>query len=269
MLVAVRGAGDLASGIILKLYKCGFKVFALDIDKPTVIRRTVSFAEAILSGQAEVEGVKGLIAEGIEQVIPIIERGFIPVLVDPGGVSISQLSPIAVIDSIIAKRNLNTHRGMAPIVIGVGPGFEAPIDVDCVIETNRGHFLGNVIYNGKAEANTGIPGDIMGYTDERVLRSPGDGNLIPRYAIGDYVDEGDCLGTVDEFCVNAPISGILRGLIHPSVYLRKGMKIGDIDPRGKREFCFTVSDKARAIAGGVMEGLLHIGSKKGVLKIGS
>lgn len=263
-LVVVRGGGDLASGIVHRLYKSGFKIVVLEIEKPMCIRRTVSFSEAIYSGEVEVEGIKGKLARSIDEIWDIIEGGSVPVYIDPNGESIDILGPLAVVDAIIAKVNLGTNRGMAPITIGVGPGFEAGVDVDLVIESKRGHNLGKVIYRGSASPNTGIPGTTLGYREERVLRAPTNGILKSNYSIGDKVNKGDIICYVGGMEVVAEIGGILRGILKEGLYATNGLKIGDIDPRGEIENTFTISDKARAIGGGVLEAILYWQQKEGV-----
>ncbi|HAE91889.1 MAG TPA: molybdenum hydroxylase, partial [Tissierella sp.] len=175
--IIIRGGGDIATGIGYRLYMAGFKVVILDIEKPLAIRRKVSFCEAIYMGEISVEGVKAVLAKNLDEIYNTINRGAIPVYVDEKGEIINRLNPIAVVDSILAKKNLGTTKNMAPITIGVGPGFEAGVDVDLVVETKRGHFLGKVIHNGKAENNTGIPGDVMGYKEERIIRASANGIL--------------------------------------------------------------------------------------------
>ncbi len=262
-LIAIRGGGDLASGVAHKLFMSGFKVVILEIEKPSSIRRTVCFSEAIYRGEIIIEGVKGVLAVDKEEINKILEQGQIPVYIDDKADIIKELKPLAVVDAILAKKNLGTKRKMAPITIGVGPGFEAGIDVDMVIESNRGHYLGKIIYEGKAEENTGIPGNIIGYTEERVLRSPCEGRIKNFYNIGDRVRKGDVICQVGEENVLAQIDGVLRGMIKEGFLVYKGLKIGDVDPRAIVDHAFTISDKARTIAGGVLEAVLY---KKASLK---
>ena len=250
-LAIVRGGGDLATGIIYRLWKAGYSVLSLEIPDPLVVRRTVSVASAIFDGETVIEDMKAVRIGSPKDLT--YDRSRVSVLVDPEGRSISELRPDILVDAIMAKKNLGTKRGMAPIVIGIGPGFSAPGEVDAVIETKRGHYLGRVIRNGSAIPNTGVPGLIKGYTIERLLRSPGEGYVIPVKSIGDSVIPGDVVAHVEGLPVCSQIEGIVRGLIHPSVKVKKGLKIGDIDPRGEREHCFSITDKALAIAGGVLE----------------
>lgn len=257
-LVVVRGAGDLATGTISKLSRCGFRVAALEREAPTVIRRTVSFAQALFDGSATVEGITAVKARGEEEIRCAWDRGEIPVIPDPEGVWIERLQPQAVVDAILAKKNLGTRRDMAPTVIGLGPGFSAGEDVHGVIETNRGHNLGRVILEGPAEADTGIPGNIAGFTRERVLRSPASGVLEVLRDIGSLVEEGEPLATVGGQEVLSPLKGVVRGMIAPGTEVPEGFKIADVDPRGDAAYCRIISDKARAIAGGVLEALLRL-----------
>ncbi|MDD4751453.1 MAG: selenium-dependent molybdenum cofactor biosynthesis protein YqeB [Synergistaceae bacterium] len=250
-LAIVRGGGDLATGIIYRLWKVGCSVLSLEIPAPLVVRRTVAAASAVFDGETVIEDMKAVRIDSLNDFS--CDRSRIYVLVDPEGRSISELRPDILVDAIMAKENLGTHKGMAPVVIGIGPGFSAPDDVDAVIETKRGHYLGRVIRNGSAIPNTGVPGLIRGYTVERLLRSPGEGYVIPVKKIGDSVMPGDVVAHVGGLPVSSQIEGIVRGLIHPSVKVKKGLKIGDIDPRGEREHCFSITDKSLAIAGGVLE----------------
>lgn len=254
-LAIVRGGGDLATGIIYRLWKVGCSVLSLEIPAPLVVRRTVSVASAVFDGETVIEDMKAVRIDSLKDLVHY--KGSVSVLVDPEGRSISELRPDILVDAIMAKQNLGTNRNMAPVVIGIGPGFSAPDEVDAVIETKRGHYLGRVIRNGSAIPNTGVPGLIRGYTVERLLRSPGEGYVMPVKNIGDSVTPGDVVAHVGGLPVCSQIEGILRGLIHPSVKVKKGLKIGDIDPRGEREHCFSITDKALAIAGGVLEVIMR------------
>ncbi len=254
-MVVVRGAGDLATAVAIRLKNAGYNVVALEAPSPTVIRRTVSFAEAVFTGSAVVEGVVARKAERPEDCYRILDEGNVPILVDPEGKSISSFSPIALVDAIIAKRNLGTRRGLAPFVVALGPGFTAGSDCDVCIETSRGHDLGRLIYSGQAKANTGIPGIIAGFGKERVIHSPADGIVRQIRQIGDIVEKNEILGFVGDVEVRATISGRLRGFITPGLSVPYGFKIADIDPRGEESSYLTVSDKARAVAGGVLEAI--------------
>lgn len=259
MRVIVRGGGDLASGTAYKLFQCGFEVILLECEKPTSIRRYVSFSEAVYHGQASVENVWCVKAESIQEVEKILSDKKIALLVDPDGKSISKLHPDVVVDAILAKKNLGTRIDMAKIVIGLGPGFEAEKDVHAVVETKRGHSLGVVYYEGKAIVNTGIPGVIGGYGKERVIHAPETGILHCKAKIGDIVEKGQCIAMVGNVCVEASLSGVLRGILPDGFSVWKGLKMADIDPRKEQvENCTTISDKARCIAGGVVEAILHL-----------
>ncbi len=255
--VLIRGAGELASAVAHRLYLCHFKVAMTEIPRPLAVRRKVCFSEAVYEGHQEVEGVKALLVKEPAQVEEMWQRGIIPILVDPELRSLSFIKPRVLVDAIMAKRNLGTSKDMAELVIGLGPGFEASKDVHVVIETNRGHNLGRVIVEGTAEPDTGIPGDIGGYREERVLRAPRDGLFEPLKEIGDMVEEGEPVAYVGGEPVRSRIKGVIRGLLREGMFVQKGMKLGDVDPRGIRDYCFTISDKARAVAGGVLEAILR------------
>jgi len=258
VIVLIRGAGEMASGVAHRLHRSHFNVCMLEIPHPIAVRREVSFCEAIYEGEKEVEGVRAKFISRPEEIHSVWQEEKIPVLVDPDGEKTRRfIKPDVLIDAIMAKKNLGAHIKKAPLVIGLGPGFCAEKDVHIVIETNRGHDLGRLILKGTAEPDTGIPGNIGGYTVERVLRTMKRGVFHPQKGIGDRVNKGLVVAVVDDFPVMAKISGIVRGLIREGVEVKKGMKVGDIDPRGKRESCFTISDKARAIGGGVLEAILY------------
>ncbi|CEP67520.1 Selenium-dependent molybdenum hydroxylase system protein, YqeB family [Moorella glycerini] len=259
-LVVIKGAGDLASGVAHRLHQAGFPVIMTEIARPTVIRRAVAFAEAVYTGAITVEGVTARLVAGPEEALTKALQGEIAVLVDPPAGVITALQPQIVVDAILAKTNLGTSIDLAPIVIALGPGFTAGRDAHAVVETRRGHYLGRVIWQGAALANTGIPGEVMGYTEERVLRAPANGIFKGCKAIGDPVTAGETVAMVDGVPIPARISGVLRGILHDELEVTRGMKVGDIDPRGERDYCFTISDKARAIAGGVLEAILHLTS---------
>ena len=247
--VIVRGGGDLATGVVWRLRKAGFPVLVLETETPLMVRRMVSCAQAVYDGRCTVEGMEIRRIASVYEIDPEV----VNVLVDPQGNSIYSLRPDILVDAIMAKRNLGTARSMAKLTIALGPGFSAPQDVSCVVETQRGHALGRVITNGAAVPDTKIPGTVMGYNVERLLRSPADGYLEPLRRIGDSVKKGEVLASVGGQPVKASIDGVIRGLIHHTVRLSPGMKIGDVDPRNVRSYAFSISDKALAIAGGVME----------------
>ena len=294
LLIICRGAGDLATGIIHRLHRAGHRVIALETDYPAAIRRQVSFCEAVYDGSAVVEGVTARLVPALADaetdtetysgendtpaahivsekwdssaIEAVLEAGEVPLLIDPKGESIALLKPDVVVDAIIAKKNLGTTIDMAPLVIGVGPGFTAGQDVHLVIESMRGHNLARIITDGMAQPNTGVPGNIAGFTSERVIHAPAAGYIHDVRKIGDIVQKGDEIARIypdkesydnalSEYVpVNATITGIIRGLIREGYYFRKGFKIADIDPRESEiTNCFTISDKARSIAGSVLE----------------
>ena len=302
LLIVCRGAGDLATGIIHRLHRAGHRVIALETDYPAAIRRQVSFCEAVYDGSAAVEGVTAILVPALADaktdteiateiatetysgindtpaapvasekwdssaIEAVLEAGEVPLLIDPKGESIELLRPDVVVDAIIAKKNLGTTINMAPLVIGVGPGFTAGQDVHLVIESMRGHNLARIITDGMAQPNTGVPGNIAGFTSERVIHAPAAGYIHDVRKIGDIVQKGDEIARIypdkesydnalSEYVpVNATITGIIRGLIREGYYFREGFKIADIDPReSELTNCFTISDKARSIAGSVLE----------------
>lgn len=262
VLVAVKGAGDLATGVIHRLKRAGFAVMATELPRPTVLRRTVAFAEAVTSGQMTVEGITACRVDSIADVRMALANGFVPIVVDPNGITLRQMQPRVLVEATLSKHNSGITMNDAPIVIALGPGYEAGKDAHAVIETNRGHNLGRVYLQGSAEPNTGIPGTIGGYASERLLRAPCTGRLYGVRQIGDQVQAGEVVAIVKsnegDTPISAAISGILRGLVHDDLVVSTGMKVGDIDPRAVREHCFTISDKSRAIGGGVLEAVLYL-----------
>ena len=258
MLVVIRGAGDLASGIALRLWRSHIKVVMTDVERPTAIRRTVCFSQAIVHGEAAVEGVTARRAASPAEALALLREDVIPVLADPEGSCIPMLRPDAVVDAILAKRNLGTKITDAPVVIGVGPGFTAGEDCHAVVETMRGHYLGRVIRKGAAIPNTGIPGLIGGFAGERVLRAPADGVFHQLLDIGAQVKMGDIDATVDGQPMVCTLNGVLRGILAEGTPVHKGMKAGDIDPRCAVEHCSCASDKALAVGGGVLEAILDL-----------
>ncbi len=255
-IILIKGGGEMASGVVLRLVRSGFRVCITEIPEPLAVRRGVSFCEAVFAGRKEIEGLVGKLVSGREEILRSWENGEAPVIIDPGCAIRKILSPDVVVDAILAKRNTGTALSDAPLVIGLGPGFRAGRDVHFVIETNRGHHLGRVIEEGEAEADTGIPGDIGGYTWERVLRAPVGGRFRGKKQIGDRIEEGEIVAEVEGVPLKASISGVLRGILHDGLPVVPNMKVADVDPRALRENCLTVSDKARAIAGGVLEAIL-------------
>ena len=252
-LIVVRGAGDLATGVIVRLAKAGYRVCVLEIEQPTTIRRTVAFSEAVYAGEVTLESVVCRKVESDQEAKTLLDQGIVALMVDPDGSVIERLRPFAVVDAIIAKKNLGTDKTMAPLVIALGPGFEAGVNCDYVIETKRGHDLGKVISKGCAEANTGIPGEIGGFAEERVLHSPGAGTFVAHKKIGDMVRKGEKMATVGTDEIIAPIDGVVRGMLHDGIAVPKNFKVADIDPRGITSYCETISDKARALGGSVLE----------------
>ena len=262
-LIIVRGGGDIATGTIYKLVQCGFKVLVLETANPSAIRRNAAFSEAVYNGTQTVEDMTCYLAATLDEAVSMLEEGRLVMLIDPKGDCIEQLKSMAVVDGILAKKNLGTNRKMAPITVALGPGFTAGEDVDAVIETMRGHSLGRVIYEGQAIKNTGIPGMVGGYTKERVIHSPAAGVMKNVSKITDTVKQGEVIAFIEteteKVSVEATIDGLLRGLIRDGYPVTKGFKIADIDPRlNEFENCFTISDKARCIAGGVVEAILHL-----------
>lgn len=257
LIVLIKGAGEMATGVAHRLFRSGFRVCLTEIIEPLAVRRAVSFCEAVFEKEKEVEGVTARLV-GMEKDVRLAWKdGRIPLVIDPEANIRRFIEPDVLVDAILAKENLGTRIGDAPLVIGLGPGFRAGEDVHAVIETNRGHNLGRIIEKGEAEPNTGVPGNIGGYTWERVLRAPAAGIFRAKNKIGDKVQAGETVAEVEGVPVKAGISGVLRGILRDGIRVKEQMKAGDIDPRGTRENCFTISEKARAIAGGVLEAILR------------
>lgn len=265
-LIICRGGGDLATGIVHRLHRAGFRVLVLETDHPAAIRRQVSFCEAVYEGKATVEGVTAQRIDSVSEMEEVFARGCVPLFVDSKGASIAELHPDVVVDAIIAKKNLGTYKEMAPLVIGIGPGFVAGEDVHLVVESMRGHNLARILETGSALANTGIPGNIGGYTKERVIHAAAEGYMKNLHQIGDVVQKGEEIARIYEqmspdgvfsgrfVSVEATIPGVLRGLIREGYHFQKGFKIADIDPReSELANCFTISDKASSIGGSVLE----------------
>ena len=256
--VVVKGAGEMATGIAHRLFMAGLtRIIMTDMARPLAVRRGVAFCEAVHEGSMEVEGVRAELIQDVRAVDTVWKRRCVGVIIDPAWKVVAELKPDVVVDAIMAKRrNTGTRTAEAPLVIGVGPGFTAPDDVHVVIESNRGHDLGRLIYEGEAEPFTGMPGATEGVRDERVLRAPKAGRVKQVKAIGDPVSRGEIVLYVDQEPIHAAIGGIVRGLIR-EIEVTTNEKVGDIDPRAVRSNCFTISDKARAIAGGVLEAIMH------------
>ena len=256
--VIVRGGGDLGSGVIHRLHRCGMRVLVLEVAKPLVVRRTVSFAQAVIDGSCELEGVTAVRVDSLDEARSAWQNAQVPVLVDPEMKSLHELKPDALVDATLAKRDTGLRAGMAPITIALGPGFEAGTHADVVIETNRGHDLGRLIFDGTAEPDTGAPAPVKGYGTERVLRAPCAGTIEHVLDIGKDVKKGDVICRVNGEEVRACFDGVIRGLIMEGREVPKGLKIGDVDPRPVHEHCYTISDKARALGGSVLEAVLML-----------
>lgn len=260
--VLIRGAGEMASAIAWRLHRANIRrIVMTELDAPLCVRRTVAFCTALETGQTRVEGVAARSASTPAEAGDAWRDGHIAVAPHSQWHAFSDFAPDVVVDAILAKRNIATALADAPLVIGLGPGFVATQDCHFVIETNRGHNLGRIVESGGAEPNTGVPGDIAGHTQARVFRAPASGVFETRRAIGDRVSEGDSLGHVAGIPVNAALAGMLRGLLRSGTAVEKGVKLGDIDPRGRPDYCHTISDKARAIAGAVLECVLRAYNK--------
>ena len=261
-IILIRGAGDLASGIALRLWRAGMGVVMTEIPRPTAIRRTVAFSQAVFDGETRVEDVTAKLANGPEAALALLGAGVLPLLVDPDCRCREAIQPDGLVDAILAKRNLGTTIHDAPVVVGVGPGFTAGIDCHAAVETMRGHSLGRVLYTGSPLPNTNVPGLIGGFAGERVLRAPADGIFRAALRIGDRVRAGDVAGWVGDEPMVCTLDGILRGLLASGIPVHRGMKAGDVDPRGDPAYCQTASDKALAIGGGVLEAILHFRARQ-------
>ncbi|AKL94594.1 selenium-dependent molybdenum hydroxylase system protein, YqeB family [Clostridium aceticum] len=258
-IIVVRGGGDLATGTIHKLHRCGFRVLVLETPEPTSIRRKVSFSEAIYEGKIQVEGITAVHVKDLNEMMKTWDNKNIPVMIDPKGTYIQKLKARVVVDAILAKKNLGTTKDMAEITIALGPGFTAGVDVDVVIETSRGHNLGRLIFEGEAEKNTGIPGVVGGYSKERVFYSPCDGKIENIKDIGEIVEKDEVIAYVENMPIKATMNGVLRGIIRNRSEVKAGLKIADIDPRiSEKTNCYTISDKSRNIAGGVLEAIFYM-----------
>lgn len=256
--VLVKGAGEMATGVAHRLHRANLKVALTEAPNPLAVRRAVSFCEAVYDGRKVVEDVAAVLVKQPEDIEAVWQRGEIPLLVDPDTKALGYLKPEVFLEATISKRNTGIAQSDAPLVIALGPGFEAGIDAHVVIETNRGHNLGRLIRQGMAEPNTGVPGLMGGYSVERVLRAPADGVFETDCAIGQRVEKGEQVALVDSQPVVAQVGGILRGLIRPQSQVWKGLKVGDVDPRGEEAFVHTISEKARALGGSVLEAILSV-----------
>lgn len=257
LIILIRGAGEMASGLACRLYQSHFKILLTEIPQPLAVRRGVSFCEAVYEGRKKVEGIEAVLISSLEEVRKTWDSKSIPLMIDPTlNVSLT-LKPHVLVDAVLAKKNIGTRLDQAPLVIALGPGFKVGSEAHLVIETNRGHNLGRILTEGKAEADTGIPGNIGGYTLDRVLRAPTKGIITVRKKIGDPVIPGETVAEVGGILIHSKIKGVLRGLIREGTGVPSGLKVGDVDPRGNPTYCYTISEKARAIAGGVLEGIMR------------
>ncbi len=274
-LILIKGAGDLATGVGHRLYRAGFRVVMTELENPLVIRRPVSFAGAVFETEVEIEGVRArrvtwsvpnskdiveeqTLKEVVSNILVLLDQGIVPVVIDPFLQIRPHLKPDVFVEATLSKKNTGVSTDLAPVVIALGPGYCAGRDVHAVVETRRGHDLGRVIYTGEAIPNDGKPGPVGGYRAERLLKAPGAGRFKARVAIGDIVSAGQIVGFTGSEAVKAQIGGVVRGLLHDSLEVKPGMKVGDIDPRGRRDYCFPISDKARAVGGGVLEAFLAL-----------
>lgn len=262
--VVIRGAGEMATGTAHRLFKSGYRIIMSELPKPLAVRRTVAFAQAVFDDTCTVEGVSGQRTSSLEKAVALTAQGKVAVYVGKiRGADLRALKPIALVDATMAKENLGTSIDEAPVVIALGPGFVAGVDAHAVIETNRGHDLGRALYSGSPQANTSDPGDICGFTRERVVKFSQAGVFYSNIQIGDDILAGQEFGRIDDEPILAAVGGVVRGVLRSGIWVPAGTKLGDIDPRGRQEYCYTISDKARAIAGGVLEALLCLGRGDG------
>ena len=259
--VIVKGVGDLGSGAAYRLWRAGFHVLCTELAQPLVIRRSVAFASAIYDARITVDGAQVERIMYVDEAVYTWQRNSIPVIADPTARAVEIMHPEILVDCTMAKRNIGTRITDAPLVIACGPGFKAGEDCHAVIETQRGHNLGRVIWHGSAATNTGVPGNIGGADAQRVVRAPCAGTMYGRKAIGDIVKPGDIIAQIDKTVVQATIGGVLRGLLHDGVTVSENMKIGDIDPRAEVSYCYSISDKALAVGGGVLEAVFALREK--------
>lgn len=266
-IIIVRGGGDIASGVAARLFNSGFDVIILETKNPSAIRRSVSFSEAVYDGHSVVEGIKAFLAVSAGQCFDIFQQKSIPVLIDENMEVFDYIKPLAVVDAVIAKKNIGLHKNLADIVIALGDGFEAGVDTHAVVETMRGHNLGRIYYEGRAVKNTGVPGSVNGVTSERVIHAHCSGKLNIKKDIGSVVLKGEQIALIEGQGVSATIDGLIRGMIRDGYLVSEGLKIADIDPRvDELKNCYTISDKARALGGSVLEAVLYL---KGKSKHGS
>lgn len=251
MKVLIKGAGDLATGVAAGLYKRGHQIVMTETAIPLSVRRQVAFSRAVYEKEAEVEGITARLAKDAAEAEDISARGDIAVLVDPAAKIRESYQPDVLVDAILAKKNTGTKKDDAPLVIGLGPGFCGGKDCDAVIETMRGATLGQPIYDGEPIPNTGVPGMVGGYAIERLIKAAGDGPMRPVRQIGDVVEKGELLAYIGDAPVYAQIDGIIRGMLQADVEVKKGLKIGDVDPRKDASLVYLISDKSHKIGQGV------------------
>jgi xanthine dehydrogenase accessory factor len=254
--VLIWGGGDLASGVAIRLHRVGMRVLVVETPQPLAVRRSVSFAQAVFDGETRIEGVIGKLVGTPLEIRECWRMGFVPVVVDPELTLLKELQPLVLVDARMQKKCVDLSLDLADMVIGLGPGFVVRQNCHAAIETNRGHFLGRVYWEGSPEEDTGIPGKVLAYTKERVLHAPADGEVLNDVEIGDSVKRGDIILRVGGEPVLAPFDGVVRGLIYKGLKVRKGMKVGDVDPRPETFRCWYISEKSLAIGGGVLEAIL-------------
>lgn len=254
--VAIRGGGDLGSGVAYRLHRAGFPVLIAELPAPLLVRRAVSFGSAVIDGSITVDGVTARRVGHLPEALDVQAAGEIPVIADPEGDTLADYAPVVLVDARMLKTDPGAQPVEVPLVIGLGPGFCAPHNCHAAIETNRGHHLGRVIREGETESNTHTPGAVLGRATDRVLRAPGDGVVVGLASIGDRLNAGQIVARVGEHTLTAPFAGVLRGLVHDGLTVQAGAKIGDLDPRARRVYCFTISDKSLAVGGGVLEAVL-------------
>lgn len=256
-ITAIKGAGDLASGIAVRLWRCGFRVILSELPTPLCIRRTIAFSSAVFEGYAKVEEAEGVFIQNPQDAFEVWEKRRLPIIVDEDASRMLSLHPDVLIDArLIKSYREDTHLSDAALVLGLGPGFTAGQNVHAVIETNRGHDMGRVLWQGEAEPNTGVPGTISGEGVKRVVKAPCAGTFTPLVNIGDRVEDGALIARIGDTPIHAQLSGVVRGVIYPGIHVEEKLKIMDIDPRGVVDHCYTVSDKANALGGGVLEAIL-------------
>ena len=256
MNILIRGGGDLGSGVAFRLHRVGWNVVIIEIEKPLVLRRTVSFANAIYEKETNVEGITARYIKDFKEIPELIHKREIPVLISPDRYSFPEYLPDVIVDARLLKKYIEYHLDIKPMVIGLGPGFKVGGNCHVVIETNRGHYLGRALWNGEAMTDTGIPGTVSQKSNERILRAPASGYIQSNTVIGTFVKKGDLIGSIDKEPILAPFDGCLRGLMHDGIYVKKGIKIGDVDPRLDKNLIYFISEKSLAIAGGVLEAIL-------------